>query len=136
MAREPHPRRALTGLAAACGITGAIAACANGPVSAEPEVPAVIVDPTPQGRAELAGVVSAALGAPVTLSDDALTGGSVLVVERREPRDAQGRPLSGRSFEMPERFRLVLDGGRCVLVREATRERFPLAAVTCARADG
>ncbi|HEY8521922.1 MAG TPA: hypothetical protein VIN61_17755 [Gammaproteobacteria bacterium] len=135
MARESDPRRALNGLAAAFGIAGAVAACANGPASAEPEVPAVIVDPTPQTRAELAGVISAALGAPVTLADDALAGGSVLVVERREPRDAQGRPLSGRSLEAPERFRLVLDRGRCVLVREATDERFPLAA-TCAPADG
>lgn len=134
MARKPHSGRALTRLGAALWLVGS-AGCAGGPASAQlDEVPAVITSPTPESREELTRVVGEALGGvPVTLADDALTRESVVVIERREPRDARGRPLSGRSLETPERFRLVLVGEQCVLVREATGERFPLAAA-CARA--
>ena len=96
------------------------------------DLPAVLVSPTAASRAELARVVSRALGgAPVTLADDALTGDGTLLVERAEHRDASGRPLSGRDTGRPEHFRLVREGGRCVLVREETGERYPLDSATC-----
>lgn len=97
------------------------------------DVPAVITDPTEAGRAELRRVVSHALhGAPLTLADDALTRESTLIIEGAHPRDASGVPLVGRDTGRPERFRLVQDGSRCVLVHEATGERYPLESTTCA----
>jgi len=117
----------VTRLVAASGV--ALAGCAGAPASADRDVPALIRDPTPESHAELARVVSEWLGgAPVTLAADALADESRLIIERREPRDAQGRPLSGRSYERPERFRLVLRGKRCFLVRESTDERRPIDA--------
>lgn len=111
--------------AAALGFAG----CAGGPASADRDVPAVIRDPTPESHAELTRVVGEWLGdAPVTLAANALANDSSLIIERREPRDAQGRPISGRLHERPEHFRLVLRGKRCYLVRVATDERRPIDA--------
>ena len=84
-------------------------------------VPAVLVEPGPEARAELAAMVSAALGGrPVRLANDALTSTSELIVERSPARDPQGRLLDGRAGGRPQRFRLWLDAGRCVLERAGT----------------
>jgi hypothetical protein len=96
------------------------------------DVPAVVTDSTAESRAEILRVVRQALhGAPLTLANDALTRDSTLVVERVQRRDENGVPLVGRDTGRPERFRLVKDGSRCVLVHEGTGERYPLAATTC-----
>src|ERR671936_958060 len=106
--------------------------CACTSSLAQREVPAIIDQPTPASRAELARVVSADLtGAPVTLADDALTRDSLLIIERAHPRDASGVPLSGREFERPEHFRLVKAGEHCALVHERTGKRTTLASTTC-----
>ena len=106
------------------------AACATVPRA--PEVAAVITDPTDESRAELRRVVSEALhGAPLTLADDALTRESTLIVERGRARGPDGTPLQGRDMGRPERFRLVKDGSRCVLVHEGNGHRFPLSSATC-----
>lgn len=98
------------------------------------DAPAVIVRPTAQSRASLVGAVASALGATVTLRDDALTQESSLTLERLRRRDPQGHPAQGRDLGMPERFLLVLSAGRCVLVHERTGRRFPLEATECAPA--
>ncbi|WP_345548848.1 hypothetical protein [Microbulbifer aestuariivivens] len=54
-------------------------------------------------------------GVPVTLSREALTNSSILVVERAEPRNLQQRPLAGRSLEAPLRFQLLEGAGGCWL---------------------
>jgi hypothetical protein len=93
---------------------------------------AVIAAPTAGTHAELTRVVTAALGgAPVTLAADALTRDPVLVVDHREPASLQGRIATGRTLEAPERFRLVLGGGRCELVRDSDGRRFALRDVEC-----
>lgn len=115
----------------------ALAACPKG--SSQHDLPAVLTNPTPQSHAEIVRLVSGALnGAPLTIADDALTRDSVLIIERSRPRDAEGRPLVGRETGRPERFRLVKNGARCILVHEGTSERWVLAAATCApeRAPG
>lgn len=97
------------------------------------EVPAVVVHPTPRSRAALAATVGAALqGRPVTLADDALTAGSVLLVEPLARRDATGLPLDGRERRRPERFRLVKSGAACLLVHEPDGARHPVADTECA----
>lgn len=96
-----------------------LSACA----AAQPEVAAIIDNPTPEGRAEIAQAVSAALnGAPVRLADDALTRDSLLIIERAH---------TGRDLDKPEHFRLVKAGARCVLVHEGTGRRETLASSNC-----
>ena len=119
----------MTPLAAITGML-VLASCQAG--SARGDVPAVITDPTAGSRAELAREVSSALnGAPVTIADDALTRDPTLIIERARPRDAEGRPLTGRDLGRPEHFRLVKNGSRCVLVQESTGRRWTLTAATC-----
>ena len=95
------------------------------------DVPARIVNPTPEGRASLARAVQAALGAPVRLADDALTAESTLVIERANHRGPGGIRLQGRELSPPERFQLVKSGGGCVLVHERTGRRFALDHTGC-----
>jgi hypothetical protein len=104
-------------------------ACRAAPV--RQELPAVVEKPSPRSRAEIAAAVSAALGAPVRLSDDVLTRESTLVIERERRLDPSGLPAQGRERGPPARFRLVKIGGECVLVHEATGQRFLLKETTC-----
>ena len=118
-------------LAAAAGAT---AACS---VLSSTELPALLARSDARSRAELERVVAAAFnGRPVTLADDALTRDSVLIVERTEPRDAEGRRFGGRVREAPERFRLVLRASACELVRESDGRRWPLVEAPCVPNDG
>jgi len=111
--------------ALAVAVMLALAGCAT--ANTRPDLPAVLTNPTAEGRAELARRVSGALhGAPITIADDALTRDSTLIVERTRPRSADGVPLNGR-----EHFRLVRNGTRCVLVHERTGKRWTLKAATC-----
>ena len=114
----------------ACALAS-VGACKMAPI--RQDAPAVILEPSPRSREELAGAMSAALnGVTVTLADDALTRESTLVLERAKHRDASGLPVQGREMGMPERFRLVKSGTECVLVHEGTGRRFTLRETTCA----
>jgi hypothetical protein len=97
--------------------------------------PAVIADPTPQSRQELARVIHAALGnVPVTLADDALTTSNMLSLEHARARDPDGRLLNGRVLTRPETFELFKRGSRCVLVRSKTGREWTLHHVQCVAA--
>ncbi len=99
------------------------------------EQPAVIAAPTPQSRAELERVVSAAMnGQPVTIAADALTRDSVLLIQRRTPPGPQGRIATGRTLEAPEQFRLLLRGDRCSLMHAADGREWPLMETQCVAA--
>ncbi len=115
-------------------VTGALLALAGCHARhASRDLPAVLTAPTAESRAELQRVVGEALRRPsVTLADDALTADGTLVVDRAVRRDANGLPLQGRETGQPERFRLVRNGSRCVLVHEGSGRRFTLKAATCA----
>jgi hypothetical protein len=121
---------------AASGTTLAVAAvlgvAARAAASESGGLPAVLVNPTTESRAELARTVSGALhGARIAIADDALTRDSTLIIDRTEPRTADGVPLSGRRTGRPEHFRLVKEGSRCVVVHERTGRRWTLKAATC-----
>jgi len=99
---------------------------------AREDVPALIVDPSPESRVEILRTVHTALNASnVTIAADALTHESVLVIERKPARDARGRRLSGRDFGKPERFHLVKRGSRCALIHARTGVRYELEDVEC-----
>jgi hypothetical protein len=88
--------------------------------SSSRDVLALIVDPTPQSRAELSLAVQRALHSdPIPLSDDALTQSSLLPIDRIPRRDSHGRLLNGLEIgRKPEVFRLVKSGGSCVLIHD------------------
>ena len=108
-----------------------LAGCAT---SSSRDVPAVIVNPTPQSRAELSLAVQRALhSGPVLLADDALTQSSLLPIDRIPRRDSHGRLLNGLEIgRKPEVFRLVQSGCRCVLIHDDVDQlRQPLTATRC-----
>jgi hypothetical protein len=112
------------------GMALSLAGCKTAAV--HEERPALIVDPTPESRAELERVVSDMLfGAEVMLADDALTDSSVLIVERNRIRRLDNPPLSGRDLGRPERFQLVTAGNRCVLIHENDEARYELQETRC-----
>lgn len=105
-------------------------ACANS--IAQAERPAVIVNPTAASRAELLSTLQKALNnRPLTLADDALTQDSVLIIEPVRLRDAEGRLLNGRELGMPERFQLVMQESKCILIHERTQQRWVLKRTKC-----
>jgi hypothetical protein len=109
----------------------ALAGCAT---SSSSDVPAVIVNPTPQSRAELSVAVQRALHSdPIPLSDDALTQSSLLPIDRIPRRDSHGRLLNGLVIgRKPEMFRLVKNGNSCVLIHDAVDHlRQVLTATSC-----
>ena len=117
------------GFAALCLF--ALSGCGSMPPAQD--LPAVIVQPTAQGREELQQTVTSALhGAPVTLAEDALTHASVLIIERTAARDANGAPLQGRELGRPEKFQLVKNASHCVLIHESSGQRYTLAKIHCA----
>jgi hypothetical protein len=94
--------------------------------------PARIVDPTDASRIALRHVVSTALnGADVTLADDALTNSSLLTIEPKVYRDAQGERVMGRETRSPIHFRLIKYGAQCLLVQQDSGAKWPLADTTC-----
>jgi len=112
-----------------------LAACAATSVALE--VPAMIVGPDAQSAAELHSAVSKALDrTSVALAGDALTQESVLTIEPVRLRDPRGNlaqaRAQGREMRMPEQFRLVKSGDRCILVHERTAQRFELVRTKCA----
>jgi hypothetical protein len=109
-----------------------LSACALS--QAQPDVPAVIVDPSAASHAELLGAVTKALGvSSITIADDALTTDSTLIIERSRILDSNGRQLSGRDYGKPEIFSLVKNGSQCVLVRTSDASRQVLAKTSCRR---
>lgn len=99
---------------------------------AQQGTPALIVDPSAEGHAELVRVVSAALNtSTVIIAADALTRESTLLIERTPARDATGQRFSGRDFGKPEHFQLVKDGKRCVLVHRGSGQRIELTKSRC-----
>ena len=88
------------------------------------DVPAYITNATEESRAELLRVVREALnGSDVTIADNALTDGNLLIIEPKH--------LAGRDFRRPEHFRLMLSGSHCVLVHQETEARAKLTQTEC-----
>jgi hypothetical protein len=108
-----------------------IAACNSTPVRAI-ETAAVLHNPDAATRTALEGAISEMLqGAKVTLADDALLHDSWITVERARPRAANGQLVNGRILERPERFQLVMERERCVLVQHSNGRRKMLDSVAC-----
>lgn len=98
---------------------------------ASEDVAARITDPTTASRAALSAAVNAAFGTEVMLDDDALTTSSILTIEHNPPGSINDAHALGRTLARPVQFRLLLDGGDCVLVRQGEGSRFILMDTTC-----
>jgi hypothetical protein len=119
-----------TSMALTFALTFTMCACATSTQATD--VPAKIVAPTTQSRAELRQAVMTALdGTPVTLADDALTRESTLSIERQPARDSNGQRIDAREVNRPELFRLVKHGSECVLIHERTQSRTALKTARC-----
>lgn len=95
-------------------------------------IPAVIVDPTAEGREALENAVSEALdGVRVTLAPDALTLSSHLILDRQWPISRDALQGEGRRLARPEHFQLIIQGGACILVHRESGERHMLADTRC-----
>ena len=116
------------------GIALVVAGCQT--AVAVPSVRALVVDPTDAGRAELQQAVASALGGrPVLLAADALTHSSDLLIERTPRAGPEGIRIPGRDTEPVQRFRLLVYGGKCLLVHVNTDTRFELGGINCQPAD-
>lgn len=114
----------LLGVASLCG-------CQGGGAGAE--VPARLVAPSAESRAELAEVVSRALNSDtITLSADALTTDSRLIIEHKARYDLEHGRIPGRDMGQPEQFRLVKRGEHCILLHAGAGERWELTQSRCA----
>ena len=118
--------RNAVGIVTACLLASA---CAS---MAQDAQPAVLVDANDSTRAELVRIVGMALGnSDVLIANDALTRESSLFIERKPARDATGQRLTGRDYDKPERFDLVKQGVKCLLVHSSTHERYELKNMRC-----
>lgn len=110
-----------------------LAACSARALSG-PLEPALLENASSEVRAELAQVVSAALGGiQVTLGEEVLTATSILVIEQDVPRDLQQRPLAGRSLAVPVRFQLLTGDEGCWLKRLPQGPVWALTRARCTR---
>lgn len=93
---------------------------------------ALLVEPDDEVYAELTSAVSTLMdGTPVMLSNDAFTASSRLSVERRRHENIDGRVGTGRIQTPPEHFHLLLQGGDCMVERQATGEHLVLEHAQC-----
>jgi len=100
-------------------------------VAPDADQPAVIVDPDNASRTSLQQTVNDVLGTEVLLADDALTGTSLLVIERSPPRSMDSPPAQGRNMDTPVQLRLVTDGSQCILVDQRNGSRHLLTDTRC-----
>ena len=93
--------------------------------------PARIVNADADSRAALQAAVNEALGTEVMLAEDALTGTSLLTIERW-PTGTMDNPVpEGRRLDKPIQFRLVINDSDCVLIDQRSESRHVLENTDC-----
>jgi len=97
-------------------------------LTANPDLPALIVQPDEDSRAALQATLSGLFGGyQVNLSSDALTRSSLLTLESGLQKTLGDPPVTGRVLSEPYKFRLIKNGDYCTLVdlRDDTRHILP-----------
>lgn len=95
-------------------------------------VPALIINPSPEVKAELQQVLEQATGTPqIPLLETALTTSHKLLLERQALRDGQGRLLNGRHREPPLVFELYISAEKCWLKQAGSERQFVLTLAKC-----
>ena len=107
-----------------------VSACSG--LHAQASAPAVIVNSNAASRAELLlAIADAVHGEHIAIADDALTYDSVLWIQRAQRHSTAGVKLNGRDLEEPDKFLLVKQGTRCVLIHERSGQRRTLKSAQC-----
>lgn len=82
-------------------------------------------------RTEVTGFVATELKGHVVLVPETFTDSDRLLISRVMRRGPDGRPLDGRSLEVPEEFRLTRGGTGCAVAHVRTGHRVKLPACQC-----
>ena len=102
-------------------------------LTAQPDIPALITNPTEESRAALKIVLAEVFHRKeVTLADNALTETSLLTIESGARHIIGKLSRRGRILEKPIQFRLVKNGNECVLINLRDQSRQKLQNTTCA----
>ena len=100
--------------------------------SAQTIKPSVLMNTGAEVRQELKQAIVTLTGfSSVSLSESDLTQSSELMIERNHQRDGNGELIQGRDLEMPQRFQLMLQDGRCWLQHLGSGKRQLLKLAQC-----
>lgn len=93
---------------------------------------AVFDEITPDIRTELQQAIVQMIGGTAPrLADNVFLNSSELYIERLDARDAQDRPVLGRSQERVYRFELYQIDNQCILVHPGSSQRMTLQLAQC-----
>lgn len=107
-----------------------IAGCQS--ITADTDVPAIVVNPDDASRAALQTTLASRFGGQaVMLADDALTRSSLLTIEISSQDSPKAITAQGRNMGQPLRFRLVKNGSECTLIDLRDDSRHVLADTSC-----
>ena len=113
-------------LAALLSITG----CQT--VTAQPDLPALIIDPDEASMASLQTTLSNLFGGQaIELSNDVLTRSSLLTLEQGQKKSLKTPATNGRIMAAPYKFRLVKNAADCVLIDLRDNSRHQLPNTSC-----
>jgi hypothetical protein len=113
-------------LAALLSITG----CQT--VTAQPDMPALIINPDEASMASLQATLANLFGGQaIELSDDVLTRSSLLTLEQGQQKSLKAPATNGRIMAAPYQFRLVKNAADCVLIDLRDNSRHPLPNTSC-----
>ena len=102
-------------------------------LTTQPDIPALITNPTEESRAALNIVLAEVFHRKeVTLADNALTETSLLTIESGARHIIGKLSRRGRILKKPIQFRLVKNGNECVLINLRDQSRQKLQNTTCA----
>ena len=102
-------------------------------LTSQPDIPALITNPTEKSRTALKIALSEAFHRKeVTLADNALKETSLLTIESGARYIIGKLPPRGRILAKPIQFRLVKNGNQCVLINLRDQSRHKLQNTTCA----
>lgn len=101
-------------------------------LTANPDLPALIIQPNDDSRAALQATLSDIFGGyEIRLASDALTRSSLLTLETGVQKTFGDQPATGRILSEPYKFELIKNGDNCTLIDLRDGTRHVLADTTC-----
>ncbi len=101
-------------------------------VTAQPDLPALIINPDEASMASLQVTLSNLFGGQtIQLSNDVLTRSSVLTLEQGQKKSLTTPATNGRIMTAPYKFHLVKNAADCVLIDLRDNSRHPLPNTFC-----
>ncbi|MGX5200820.1 hypothetical protein [Aliikangiella sp. IMCC44632] len=114
----------------AAGLTLLISGCQS--KAEQHPIKAKIVQHDASSRAEIAAIISAALGTQqIQLGNALFLNTNKLVVQRKQQRNLQQGVINGRDHQVPSLFLLSIENGQCKITLESSNKSWPLKRATC-----